>query len=64
MHLNVTAEMGMRYSYIIITAVRNVENGVINVPGKESWERLMIHAIPLVQYMGKGPEGMHNISKM
>jgi hypothetical protein len=56
-HQNATAEMAMRYHDIIITAVRTVDKGVVVVEENETWDRLMIHAVPLVRYMGKGPDG-------
>jgi hypothetical protein len=55
-HPNVTAEMAMRYRDIIITAARTVVRGVVDVEDKETWEKLKIHAVPLVRYMRKGTE--------
>jgi len=54
----VTDELVQLYPYITITAARNINKGVLDVEENESWERLMIHAVPLVQYMGKGTEGL------
>jgi hypothetical protein len=56
-HLNVTAEMAMRYRHMIITAAKTVDRGVVDVEENKTWERLKIHAVPLVRYMGKGTEG-------
>jgi hypothetical protein len=58
MQQNATAEMALQYCDIIITAVRTVDKGVIDVEENESWERLKIHAVCLVRYMGKGLEGL------
>ena len=53
---NATAEMALRYHHIIITAARTVHKGVVDVKENESWEKLMIHAVPLTRYMGKATE--------
>ena len=58
MHQNATAEMAMQYCDIIITAVRTINSGVVDVEENETWERLKIHAVPLVQYMGNGTNGV------
>jgi len=60
-HQNATAEMGQLYHDIIIMAVRTVDKGVINVNKNESWQRLKIHAVPLVLYMRKGTDGLHEM---
>jgi hypothetical protein len=60
-HQNATAEMALRYSNIIITAARTIDKGVVDVEENESWERLKIHAVPLVRYMGKGREGLQKM---
>jgi hypothetical protein len=60
-HPNATAEMAMQYRDIIITAARTVDRGVVDVEENETWERLKIHAIPLVRYMGKGTEGLQKM---
>jgi len=57
-HPNETAEMALPYRDIIITAARTVDKGVVDVQENESQERLMIHAVPLIQYTGKGTEGL------
>ena len=60
-HQNATAEMALRYCDLIITAARTVDKGVVDVEGNETWERLKIHAVPLVRYMGKGTEGLQKM---
>ena len=60
-HQNATAEMALLYRDIIISAARTVDMGVIDVEGNESWERLKIHAVPLIRYMGKGTEGLQKM---
>jgi len=46
---NATAEMALQYRDIIITAARTVDKGVVDVEENESWERLKIHAVPLIR---------------
>jgi hypothetical protein len=60
-HPNATAEMALQYRDIIITAARTVDKGVVDVEENESWERLKIHAVPLIRYMGKGTEGLQKM---
>jgi hypothetical protein len=60
-HQNATAAMALMYRDVIITAARTVDKGVIDVEENESWERLKIHAVPLVRYMGKGTEGLQKM---
>jgi len=60
-HPNETAEMAMQYRDIIITAVRTVDRAVVDVEDNETWERLKIHAVPLVRYMGNGTEGLQKM---
>jgi len=48
-HQNATAGMAMQYHDIIITAARTVDRGVVDVEENETWERLKIHAVPLVR---------------
>jgi hypothetical protein len=57
-HPNATAEMSMQYRDIIITVVRTIDRGVVDVEENDTWERLKIHSVPLVRYMGKGTEGL------
>jgi hypothetical protein len=51
-HPNARAEMALQYRDIIVTAARTVDKGVMDVEENESWERLKIHVVPLVRYMG------------
>jgi len=44
-----------------MTAARTVGKGVVDVEENESWERLKIHTVPLVRYIGKGTEGLQNM---
>jgi hypothetical protein len=60
-HPNATAEIALQYCDIITTAARTVDKGVVDVEENESWERLKIHAVPLIRYMGKGTEGQQKI---
>jgi len=53
-HQNGTEKMAMQYWDGIITAERTVDRGVEDVEENETWERLKIHAVPPVRYMGKG----------
>jgi len=55
-HQNATAVMALAYREVIITAARTVDKGAIDVGANESWERLTVHAAPLVRYIGKFPE--------
>jgi hypothetical protein len=43
---------------IMIMAARTVERGVLDVEEQETGDRLKIHVVPLVRYMGKGTEGL------
>jgi len=56
-HPNATAEMAMQYCENIITAARTFKREVVDHEENETWERISIHAVPLVRYMGKGTEG-------
>ena len=40
-----------------------MDKGIIDVEGNESWERLKIHTVPLVRYMGKGTEGLQKMKE-
>jgi len=62
-HQNATAEMGMQYPGTVITAARTVNSGVVDVEENEIRERLKIHAVPLVWYMGKGAEGLQTMGE-
>ena len=54
-------KMALQYDNIIITAARKVDKGDVDVEENESWEMLKIHSVPLVQYMGKGSEGLQKM---
>jgi len=60
---NAMAEMALLYRDIIIKAARSVDKGIIDVEGNELWERLKIHTIPRVRYMGKGTEGLQRMKE-
>jgi hypothetical protein len=60
-HENATAVMALTYGDVIINAAHTVDKGVIDVEENESWERLKVHAVPLVRYMAKGTEGMQTM---
>ena len=60
-HQIATAEMAMRYRDVISTAATTVDRGVLDVEEHGTWERLKIHAVPLVRYMGKGTEGVQKM---
>jgi len=60
-HQNTMAEMAVRYRDIIITAARTVDTGVVDDEDNESRDRLKINAVPLMQYMGKGTEGLQKM---
>jgi hypothetical protein len=60
-HQNATGEMPLQYRDIILKAARTVDKGVIDVEENETWERLNIHAVSLVRYMGKGTEGLQKM---
>jgi hypothetical protein len=44
-----------------ITAARTEDKGVMDVAENETWERIKIHAVPLVRSMGKGTEGLQKM---
>jgi len=53
--------MALRNRDIIITAARTVDKGVVDVKQYETWERLKLHSVPLVWFMGTGTEGLHKM---
>jgi len=61
MHRNISAAMALIYRDVIMTAAPWVDKGVIDVEENESWERLRIHAVPLLRSMGKGTEGVQKM---
>ena len=60
-HQNAMVAMALAYRKVIINAAHTVDKGVINVEQNKSWERLTVHAVPLVRYMGKGTEGLETM---
>jgi hypothetical protein len=60
-HQNATAVMAMQYRDIMITAARTVDRGVVDVEENEPRERLKIHTVPLVRYVGKSTEGLQKM---
>ena len=60
-HANSTGAREQRSGDVIITAVPTVDQRVIDVEKNESWERLKVHAIPLVRYMGNATEGLQKM---
>ena len=57
-HQNSTATMALAYRDVIINAAHRVNKGVINVEENESWETLIVHAVPLVRYISKDRKGL------
>ena len=57
-HQNSRAEIALRYHTFISTEARTVSNGALDVEENESWEGLKINEVCLVQYMGRGTEGL------
>jgi len=55
---NVTEEIPRPYCDIIIMAAWTVNKGAIDVKESESWERLKINAVPLIQNIGRRTEGL------
>jgi len=53
--------MALQYRNIIIMAAKTVDKGVVDVEENEPWERMKIHAVPLVLYMGKGTDGLQKM---
>jgi hypothetical protein len=62
-HQNATAEMAMQHRDIIIRAARTVARGAVDVEDNDTWERLKIHGVPLVRYMGKGTECLQTMEE-
>jgi hypothetical protein len=53
--------MALRYCDNISIAVRMVGREVMAVEDNKTWERLKIHAVHLVCYMGKCEEGLQTM---
>ena len=60
-HQNSMVEMALLYHDVIITSVRTVDKGIVDVQEHESWERLKIYAVPLIWFMGNGMEGLQTM---
>lgn len=45
----------------VINPAGKVDMGVIDVEENGSWERLNVHALGLVRYIGKGTEGLQKM---
>jgi hypothetical protein len=60
-HQNATPEISMQCRDMIIWAARTVDRGVLDVEVTTPWQRLKIHAVPLVWYMEKTIEGLSKI---
>jgi hypothetical protein len=60
-HPDRRAVMALVYGGIIITTTCTVDIKVIDIEENQSWERLKIHALPLVRYMGKGTQGLQKM---
>jgi len=58
---NATEAVEVAFRKVIINPAWTVDKGVIDVEGNKYWERLKVHAAPLVRYMGKGTEGLQKI---
>jgi hypothetical protein len=44
-----------------MTTARTVEKCVVTVEENQSWEKLRIHTVPLIRYMGKGTESLQKL---
>jgi len=60
-HPNARVEIAIWYHDIVITVPRTVHSGVVDIEETETWERLKIHTVPRVRYMGKGTEGLQKM---
>ena len=60
-HPNATADMALQYHDILITAARTVNKDIMDVEENESCEKLMIHAVTLIRYTGKGTQGLQKM---
>jgi hypothetical protein len=56
-----TAEMAMQHCDIITMVARTATRGVVDVEENETWERLKIHAVPLMRHIGNGTGGLQKI---
>jgi len=60
-HPNATVKMALQYHNIFITVVRAVDKGLVDVEENEYRERLKIHPVPVIRYMGNGTEGLQTV---
>ena len=60
-HQNAMVATALLSCDVIITMARTVVHGVIDVEDEESWERLKIHAVRLIWYMGQGTESLQKM---
>lgn len=44
----------MDHSNALIKAAKSIDQGVIGVEALEQWQRLKVHGMPLLQYLGEG----------
>jgi len=55
---NAMAPMAMIFCHVLNSVALTVGNSVIDLTEIMSWERITMHAVPGVRYMGKGTEGV------
>jgi hypothetical protein len=60
-HQTATAAIAQIYRDVIITAGRKVDKGVIDVEQHRFGERIRIHSVPLVRYMGEGTDSLQKM---
>jgi hypothetical protein len=60
-HQNATAAMALQYRNVVIRAARTVVRGVVVVKENKTWERLKIHAVPLMRYMGQDTDSLQKM---
>ena len=56
-----TAEVALPVRDIIITAGRKVDEGVVDVKENVCLDTLKIHAVPRIQYLLSGTDGLHKV---
>jgi hypothetical protein len=56
-----TAEDLRRYEDTIIQAARTVDRCIVGFEENETWQRLKIHGIPFIRYMGRGTNGLEKL---
>jgi hypothetical protein len=61
MHHNTSVEIGLQYCNTILSAVRTVAKGVVDIRQSKSWETFKIIAGPVIQYMAKGTDGLERL---